>query len=96
MEIINRGLYYNCILTPGNAYIITLKKISKNGLPEETNSYYKTNAIFNDKQDSAKFIEVPKDTQYMYKGYYERYVDINNILYEIIGLSPDAECFYPH
>ncbi|MFA6059615.1 MAG: hypothetical protein WC756_15520 [Taibaiella sp.] len=95
-KIINKGIYYNCLLKEGNSYTISIKKINKNDIPEGTNSYYKINAVFNDRENSAKFIEVKKDTKYLYNGYYERYVDVDNVLYEIVGISPDGDCFYPH
>jgi|GEM_PF-605750 len=95
-KIFNKGIYYNCLLKEGTTYTISLKRININDIPKETNSYYRINAVFNDNADSAKFIEIKKDTKYIYNGYYERYVDIDNVLYEVVGISPDGDCFYPH
>lgn len=94
-EIINRGIYYNCHLKEDTVYTITLKKICSTDIPEVFNSYYKTNTI-PDKKDCSKFTEVEKNTNYEYKGNYEKYVDIDGVLYEVIGISPDDSCFYPH
>ncbi|MDM1377349.1 hypothetical protein [Myroides marinus] len=95
MEIINRGIYYNCQLKKDTIYSLTLKKICTADIPEIFNSYYKTNTI-PDKTDCSKFTEIKKNTVYDYKGNYEKYVDIDDVLYEVIGLSPDTGCFYPH
>lgn len=94
-QIINRGIYYNCHLKEDTVYTLTLKKICANDIPEAFNSYYKTNTI-PDKKDCSKFTEIEKNTDYEYKGNYGKYVDIDGVLYEIIGLSPDNNCFYPH
>lgn len=94
-QIINRGIFYNCHLKEDTVYTITLKKICANNIPEAYNSYYKTNAI-PDKKDCSKFTEIEKNTNYEYTGNYGKYVDIGGVLYEVIGLSPDDSCFYPH
>jgi hypothetical protein len=94
-QIINKGIYYNCHLKEDTVYTITLKKICTTDIPEAFNSYYKTNAI-PDKKDCSKFTEIEKNTNYEYKGNYGKYVDINGVLYEVIGISPDNGCFYPH
>lgn len=94
-NIINRGVFYNCILKKGTIYTITLKKICVKDIPETFNSYYKTNAI-PDKTDCSKFREIKNNTAYEYKGDYGKYVDINNVIYEVIGLSPSDGCFFVH
>jgi hypothetical protein len=94
-QIINRGVFYNCHLKEDTVYTFTLKKICVSDIPEAYNSYYKTNAI-PDKNDCSKFTEVEKNTDYNYIGNYGKYVDIDGVLYEVIGLSPDDSCFYPH
>ncbi|GGE99254.1 hypothetical protein SAMN05443634_102300 [Chishuiella changwenlii] len=94
-QIINRGIFYNCHLKENTIYTITLKKICINDIPEAFNSYYRTNTI-TDKTDCSKFTEIKNNTNYEYKGDYEKYVDIDNVLYEIIELSPNTGCFYPH
>jgi len=94
-NVINYGIFYNCHLKEGKEYTIKLKKICVSDIPEAYNSYYKTNAI-PDKKDCSKFTEVEKDTEYNYIGNYGKYVDIDGVLYEVIGLSPDDSCFYPH
>lgn len=94
-EIINRGIYYNCHLKKDTTYTFTLKKICVNNIPDVPNSYYKTNTIPN-KKDCSKFTEVEKNTGYKYEGNYGKYVDIDRTLYEIIGLSPNDGCFFPH
>jgi len=91
-EIANFGIYYNCHLKQDSLYTIDLKKICLNDIPQIHNSYYRTNTVF-DKEDCSKFIEIEKDTDYEYKGNYGMYVDIENVLYQITGVSPDAECF---
>lgn len=94
-DVINRGIYYNCHLKEDTIYTLTLKKICVSDIPEAYNSYYKTNAI-PDKKDCSKFTEIEKNNAYEYKGNYGKYVDIGGVLYEVIGLSPDDSCFYPH
>lgn len=96
--VIDRGIYYNCHLKENTIYTITLKKICVNEIPEVCNSYYRTNVVFDDK-DCSKFTEFEKNTPYNYLcGYskgYGKFVDIDGFLYEIIGLKPDDDCFYP-
>lgn len=94
-RIINPGIYYNCHLKEDTVYILTLKKICANDIPEAFNSYYKTNTI-PDKKDCTKFIEIEKNTAYKYTGNYGKYVDIDEVLYEVIGISPGDGCFYLH
>jgi len=95
-KIIDAGLYRNCILQEGNIYTLQLKKICLTNIPNEYESYYKTNAIFSDSRDCSSFVETKKDTQYIYKGRYDRYVDINNRIYEVMSLSPPSGCSYDH
>ena len=98
VEIVNMGIYHNCHLKEDNIYTIVLKKICINEIPEVCNSYYKINAIF-DKDNRSQFTEFEKHTPYEYGcGYskgYGKFVDIKGILYEIVGLKPDNDCFYP-
>lgn len=94
-NVINHGIYYNCHLKEDTVYTFTLKKICSNDIPEAYNSYYKTNTV-PDKKDFSKFTEVEKNTEYNYIGNYGKYVDIGGVLYEVIGISPDDSCFYPH
>jgi len=91
-EIIDRGLYSNCILQEGSIYTLQLKKICLTAIPKEYESYYRTNAIFSDSSDCSLFVETEKNTKYMYKGKYERYVDINNRIYEVVSVSPSSGC----
>lgn len=94
-EIINLGIFYNCHLKVDSLYTICLKKICIKDIPEFHNSYYKTNAKF-DTEDCSKFIEFDRNTEYEYKGNYGMYVDIDNILYQIIGLTPNDMCVFQH
>lgn len=64
-------------------------------IPESFNSYYKTNAIV-DEKDCSKFSEVEKNTAYNYIGNYGKYVDIDGVLYEVVGLNPSDECVFQH
>jgi len=92
-KVYDLGIYYNCHLKEGTVYTITLKKICTDSIPDIPNDYYKLNTI-PDKNDCSKFVEFEKHTPYKYEGNYEKYVDINNTLYEIIGLSPPDGCFF--
>lgn len=92
-NIIDRGIFHNCHLEEGTKYVVTLKKICVNTIHESENSYYKTNAIFR-KKGCSKFKEIKKDTKYRYSGNYGKYVDIEGVLYEIVGLSPSDDCFW--
>lgn len=94
-NIINLGIYYNCHLQKDSLYTIQLKKICLKDIPEMQNSYYKVNAVF-DKNDCSKFREIENNTSYEYKGNYGMYVDIQGILYEIIGVSPSDMCVFQH
>jgi hypothetical protein len=95
-EILNQGIFYNCHLKKDSIYTIKLKKICVSDIPDDFNSYYKTNGFFSDKNKCSRFTEIRKDTEYLYKGNYGKYIDINNELYEIIGLSPSDICFFSH
>lgn len=92
-EIIDRGIYYNCHLKSDTVYTIKLKKICVSDMPDVPNNYYKINTI-PDKKDCSKFTEVEKNTGYKYEGNYGKYVDVKNVLYEIIGLSPSGDCIF--
>lgn len=94
-EIIDLGIFYNCHLKPGILYIFELKKICLTDIPEMYNSYYRLNAVF-DENDCSKYKELELNTAYEYKGNYGMYIDINNVLYQIIGLSPNEECVFQH
>lgn len=94
-QITNRGIYYDCHLKEGVIYTISLKRMCVDNIPEVFNSYYQTNTI-SDKEDCAKFNEVKKHTEYNYTGNYGKYVDIDRVLYEIIEISPDDNCFLSH
>lgn len=94
-NVINSGVFYNCKLMENMIYTFKLKKICTKNIPEAFNSYYKINTISN-KNDCSKFSEIKLDTLYKYIGNYEIYIDIDDILYEIIGLSPDNQCVFPH
>jgi hypothetical protein len=99
INIYSTGIYYNCHLQQDTIYTITLQKICVNEIPDFCNSYYFTNAVF-DSIDCSKFTEIENNTPYEYKcGYskgYGKFVDIKGTLYEIVGLKPDKDCFYPH
>ena len=94
-EILNYGLFYNCHLKADTFYTFTLKKICLKDIPKEYNSYYNTNAIF-DGINTSKFIEIKKNTRSKYSGNYGKFIDRDGILYEIIGLKPDGDCFLQH
>ncbi|OYQ41531.1 hypothetical protein, partial [Flavobacterium aurantiibacter] len=89
------GLFFNCHLKKDTIYKITLKKILWSKIPETEYSYYRINLISKE-PDSYEFIEVNRNTPYGYRGNYGKYVDMNNIIYEIIGISPDETCFFSH
>jgi hypothetical protein len=92
-KIIDMGIFYNCHLREDTVYIIILKKICVNDITDVPNSYYKINTI-PDKNDCSLFTEMEKNTIYKYEGNYGKYVDINNELFEIMGLSPSNDCFF--
>lgn len=94
-KIINSGIYYNCSLKESITYILTFKKININNIPEGYNSYYKINGIFKD-NNSSEFNEFKKNTPYLYRGYYGRFVDIDGNLYEVIDVEPSNDCMLPH
>jgi hypothetical protein len=99
VKFIDMGIYYNCHLQQDTIYTIMLQRICVTEIPDICNSYYFTNAVF-DSVDCSKFTEIEKNTPYEYKCSYSKdygkFVDINGILYEIVGLKPDNDCFYPH
>jgi hypothetical protein len=95
-NIINEGLYYSCKLVTDSSYSFTLKKSNYNAIPNEWNSYYRINAKFLNRKRKSKFREIKKDTEYLYKGNYGKFIDINNELYEIILLSPASNCALQH
>ncbi|WP_288443870.1 hypothetical protein [uncultured Chryseobacterium sp.] len=94
-QIVNQGIFYNCHLKKDTLYTFTLKKVCITDIPEGFSSYYKTNMI-PDKKDCSKLVEIQKNTEYKYSGNYGKYVDINRVLYEITGITPDDSCFFPH
>lgn len=94
-QIIDRGIYYNCHLKKDTVYTFIIKKICVIDIPMEYNSYYHSNIIVN-KKDCSSFKEIEKNTEYVYRGNYGKYIDMNNVLYEIVGLSPDSGCVFQH
>lgn len=90
------GLYYNCHLRKDEIYSIGLKKISLKDIPRYFNNYYRINAIFNDEYNLSKYIEIIKNTKFLIKGYYVKYLDMNNEIYEIVNLSPTTDCGIIH
>lgn len=94
-EINDLGLYYNCHMLKDSTYKFSLEKINSLQIPEWEDSYYKSNVEYND-NDIYKFTEKKQDTSYSSKGYYYLYVDIDNIIYKILSVQPNDNCFYPH
>jgi hypothetical protein len=94
-EILKQNVFYDCVLKIGIIYTFTLKKICGTEIPSEINSYYKTNTVFSE-TNCSKFTETKKNTAYLSKGNYGKYIDIDNELYEIINLSPSDECKFFH
>jgi hypothetical protein len=91
-NIYDPGIFYNCKLKQDSIYSFELKKTTGSAIPKEYNSYYKVNGLFNDTHNPAKFNEVKKNTKYLFRGDYSKYVDINSELYEIINMSPTNGC----
>ena len=89
------GIFYNCHLKEDILYTITLKKICGNDIPDVFHIYYKTNAVF-DKDDCSRFKAIVKNTNYVYDRNYGKYVDMDGILYEIVGLTPGDGCVFQH
>jgi len=86
------GIYYNCHLEVDTAYSFKLKKIKLSDIPILHNSYYRINADFIDSLNLSKYIDIRKNTSFLIKGYYDKFFDINNEIYEIIELSPLTGC----
>lgn len=95
-DYINAQIYdlgvYTTVFLKKSLYTFKLKQICVNDIPDLFNSYYKINTI-PDKEDCSKFTEIEKNTEFNYNRNYGEYVDINGILYQIIGISPDDTCF---
>lgn len=95
MEINDWGLYYNCHLLKDSTYKFSLEKINSLQIPEWEDSYYKSNVKYND-SDIYQFTEKKQDSPYSLRGHYYLYVDIDNIIYKILSIHPNDNCFYPH
>jgi hypothetical protein len=95
-EIIDEGIYCNCHLKIDSIYILKLKKICVSDIKEDINCYYKINGLFSDEYNCSRFTEIKKNSEYLYKGNYQKYLDFNNELYEIVGLLPSKDCFFAH
>lgn len=98
VNIIDYGIYSNCHLRKDTIYTIGLKKICISEISDICNSYYKTNAVF-DSVNCSEFTEIENDNisrndRNCIRG--SRFVDIKGILYEIISLTPNNDCFYLH
>jgi len=90
------GIYYNCMLQKDTSYSIVLKKVNLRDIPTYLNNYYRINTVFKNKYDSSSYTEIKKNTRFLIKGNNDKYLDINNKIYEIIGLSPPTECGIVH
>jgi hypothetical protein len=90
-SVFDYGLYKHCILIEGNIYAISLLKICINDIPAEYESYYKYNAVA-DNENCSKFKEIEKNTNYVDRAKYGNYVDVDNTVYKVIGLTPDDDC----
>lgn len=92
-KVVNKGIFYNCHLKENIIYTINIKKICISDIPKEFNSYYKTNTV-GDKANCSKLTEFEKNSNYVYLGNYGKYVNIDGLLYEIIGITPDDGCVF--
>jgi len=92
-EVFEMGIYYRCFLEKDTIYTIRLEKICINDMLDVPHSYYKINAI-PDQEDCSAFTEIEKNTKYNYNGNYEKYVDVDNVLYRIVILSPTDGCHF--
>lgn len=97
IEFYSNGLFYNCQLKKDSIYSFKIKKVCKEKIISTYNNFYLTNAIFNDTNNCSKFKEIKNENVY-YENQLNvsRYIDINNELYEIIGLTPSNDCFFGH
>lgn len=82
-EIFDNGFFYNCSLKIDSIYTIMLIQVVKDAIPTEYISYYRINSIFPDRRNKSKFIEIDKDSDFYYRGYYDKYFDIRNTLYKM-------------
>jgi hypothetical protein len=94
--LFDKGIFYSCKLTKGTTYDLKLKEIGPESIPSAYISYYRTNAIFDVPADSSAYREIAKNTTYMYLGNYEKYIDMNSKLYEIVYLDPPTGCRFDH
>ncbi len=95
-DIIDPGMLYGCYLKKDSIYMITLNKICLSNIPIEYNSYYRINTIVPKENNCSYFEEIKKDTKYLYRGNYGKYVDKNNELFEIVDIRPTDCCNFLH
>jgi hypothetical protein len=77
-------------------YDLKLKEIGPDSIPSDYISYYRINAIFDAPLDRSIFREIKRNTTYKYFGNYEKYIDMNGRLYEIVYLDPPTACRFDH
>ena len=90
------GIYFNCHLEIDSLYTFKLKKIRKKDVPSYFNNYYRINTLFKNRSNPSRFIEIKRNTAFLIKGYYDKYFDLNNELFEIMELSPLSGCGIIH
>lgn len=81
--LVAHGIYHSWHFKTKKHYTFKLKKTCLNNIPKEYNTYYNTNTIIYSLDNCYVFKEILKDTHYLYQRNYS-YVDINNVLYEVI------------
>ena len=91
-DTINNGILYRCHLKEKRSYVLKLKPICPLDIPEVVNSYYRINARSSKKRCST-FSEIKVDTEFLQRNP-GKYVDINNRIYELMGISPDTDCAF--
>ncbi|MEZ3551564.1 MAG: hypothetical protein K1W02_12725 [Muribaculaceae bacterium] len=85
-HIYDKGLLDGVFLRKGDEYVIVIRPINCKEIDDIQYNYYTINCVF-DNDKSPRFYEILKNTDGNYLGNYQKYIDIDDVLYRVVFIS---------